>query len=62
MGFLAELQLDEVVDHLVEDRGGVEGLWHVTQLVGHVQKVVPQLPHVLLLLQIFPEVLFAVFD
>ena len=59
---LTKLHLQQVLDHLVEDRIGVIRSRHVSYTVGHLEQEVSQCLQCLLLLQIFPEMLITIFD
>ena len=57
---ITELHLEQILDHLVENRGRIELLGHFAVAICHVGQKVSHLIQHLLLLSVFSEVLFAV--
>ena len=57
---IAELHLEQILNHLVENRVGIVLLGHLTVAIGHVGQEVSHLIQHLLLLSVFPKVLFTV--
>ena len=57
---ITELHLEQILDHLVKNRGRIELLGHFAVAICHVGQKVSHLIQHLLLLSVFSEVLFAV--
>ena len=62
LSILAELHLQQVLDHLVEDRRCVVLLGHLTVAIGHVLKEVAHLFNHLFALSFLLKVLVAILD
>lgn len=59
---LAELHLEHVLDHLIEDRVAVVRLWHFAELVGHIEQEFSQCGDHLFTLHVLSEVLLPILD